>query len=142
MTVFKERVRELRPAYLPPDPASRTTYEAGELAQFDFWFPPIELPVGHGQIRTAKRLPVMTTVTGYSRWAGGMLIPSRDAEDLYAGWWRLLSRAAARGAEDVGVGRRGSGRPVAGSATRTDRTLSGVPWRAGGEGDHLQTGRS
>jgi len=27
MTVFKERVRELRPAYLPPDPAGRTTYE-------------------------------------------------------------------------------------------------------------------
>ena len=25
MTVFKERVRELRPAYLPPDPAGRTT---------------------------------------------------------------------------------------------------------------------
>ena len=24
MTVFKERVRELRPAYLPPDPSSRT----------------------------------------------------------------------------------------------------------------------
>lgn len=91
MTVFKERVRELRPAYLPPDPASRTTYEAGELAQFDFWFPPIEIPVGFGQIRSAKRLPVMTTVSGYSRWAGGLLIPSRDAQDLYAGWWRLLS---------------------------------------------------
>jgi len=91
MTVFKERVRELRPAYLPPDPASRTTYEAGELAQFDFWFPDIEIPVGYGQTRTAKRLPVMTTVTGYSRWSGGLLIPSRDARDLYAGWWRLLS---------------------------------------------------
>ena len=46
MTVFKQRVAELRPAYLPPDPASRTTYGAGELAQFDFWFPDIELPVG------------------------------------------------------------------------------------------------
>ena len=89
--MFKERVRELRPAYLPLDPASRTTYEAGELAQFDFWFPPIELPVGFGQTRTARRLPVMTTVTGYSRWSGGVLIPSREAEDLYAGWWRLLS---------------------------------------------------
>jgi transposase len=91
MTVFKQRVAELRPAYLPPDPASRTTYEAGELAQFDFWFPEIELPVGYGQTRTAKRLPVMTTVTGYSRWSGGILIPSREAEDLYAGWWQLLS---------------------------------------------------
>ena len=91
MTVFKERVAELRPAYLPPDPASRTRYEAGELAQFDFWFPPVEIPVGCGQTRTAKRLPVMTTVSGYSRWAGAVLIPSREAEDLYAGWWQLLS---------------------------------------------------
>ena len=29
LTVFKDRVRELRPVYLPPDPASRTTYVAG-----------------------------------------------------------------------------------------------------------------
>ena len=88
---LRTRVSELRPAYLPPDPASRTTYEPGELAQFDFWFPDIELPVGFGQMRAAKRLPVMTTVTGYSRWSGGLLIPSREAEDLYAGWWQLLS---------------------------------------------------
>jgi transposase len=33
LTVLKDRVRELRPAYLPPDPASRTAYEPGELAQ-------------------------------------------------------------------------------------------------------------
>jgi transposase len=88
---LRTRVSELRPVYLPPDPASRTVYEAGELAQFDFWFPAIELPVGFGQTRTAKRLPVMTCVSGYSRWAGALLIPSREAEDLYAGWWRLLS---------------------------------------------------
>jgi hypothetical protein len=61
------------------------------LAQFDFWFPDIELPVSHGQSRTVKRLPVLTMVSGYSRWAGALLIPSREAEDLYAGWWRLLS---------------------------------------------------
>ena len=40
MTVFNERVRELRPAYLPPDPAGRTTYDAGDVAQYDLWFPP------------------------------------------------------------------------------------------------------
>jgi len=89
--ILRTRVSELRPAYLPPDPASRTTYEPGELAQFDFWFPPIEVPVGYGQTRTAKQLPVITTVSGHSRWAGALLIPSRDAEDLYAGWWQLLS---------------------------------------------------
>jgi transposase len=42
-------VAELRPAYLPPDPAGRTSYEAGEIAQCDLWFPPIQLSVGFGQ---------------------------------------------------------------------------------------------
>lgn len=90
MTVFKERVRELRPAYLPPDPASRTTYVAGEIAQCDFWFPPIELPVGFGQTRTPTQLPVLTMVTGYSRWLSALLVPTRRAEDLFCGWWRLI----------------------------------------------------
>jgi transposase len=89
--VLRDRVAELRPVYLPPDPASRTAYVAGEIAQFDLWFPPITLPVGHGQNRTAKQLPVLTMVCGYSRWAAGMLIPSRAAEDLFAGWWQLLA---------------------------------------------------
>ncbi len=48
LTVLKDRVRELRPAYLPPDPASRTSYVAGELAQCDFWFPPVTVPAGCG----------------------------------------------------------------------------------------------
>ena len=49
LTVLKDRVRELRPAYLPPDPASRTAYEPGELAQCDFWFPPVSVPAGSGR---------------------------------------------------------------------------------------------
>ena len=85
------RVAELRPAFLPPDPASRTSYVAGEVAQCDFWFPDIELPVGFGQIRTAKLLPVLTMVTGYARWDSAVLVPSRRAEDLYAGWWQLIN---------------------------------------------------
>ena len=63
MTVLSGRVRELRPIFLPPDPASRTGYVAGEIAQHDFWFPDIEVPVGFGQTRTAKQLPVLTMVT-------------------------------------------------------------------------------
>jgi transposase len=89
------RVRELRPLYLPPDPASRTTYVAGEIAQCDFWFPDIEVPVGFGQVRTATALPVLTMVCGYSRWASAVLIPTRTAEDLYAGWWQHLSTLGA-----------------------------------------------
>lgn len=93
--VLSARVAELRPVYLPPDPASRTTYVAGEIAQCDFWFPPIELPVGFGQTRTAKQLPVLTMVCAYSRWLLAMLLPSRCAEDLFAGWWRLIEALGA-----------------------------------------------
>ena len=95
MTVLKERVAELRPVYLPPDPASRTAYVAGEIAQFDLWFPPITLPVGSGQARSPKQLPVLTMVCGYSRWAAAVLIPSRTAEDLLAGWWQLIASLGA-----------------------------------------------
>src|SRR5690606_9914719 len=88
--ILRDRVTELRPAYLPPDPASRTAYQAGELAQCDFWFPEIELPVGFGQFRTPKQLPVLVMVSGYSRWLSARLLPTRTAEDLFAGWWSLF----------------------------------------------------
>lgn len=95
MTVLTARVRDLRPVYLPPDPASRTAYLAGEIAQNDFWFPDIRLPVGFGQTRTAKQLPVLTMVAAYSRTLFARLIPSRRAEDLYVGWWSHLARLGA-----------------------------------------------
>jgi transposase len=98
LTVLKDRVRELRPAYLPPDPASRTAYAAGEVAQCDLWFPDISLPVGFGQTRTATQLPVLVMVSGYARWLAARLLPSRGAEDLFAGWWQLWpSWAGCRG---------------------------------------------
>jgi transposase len=94
-TVFADRVRELRPVYLPPDPAGRTTYLPGEIGQCDLWFPDITLPVGYGQVRTAAQLPVLTMVCGYSRWLSAVLIPSRRAEDLFAGWWQHLEQLGA-----------------------------------------------
>jgi transposase len=95
LTVLKDRVRELRPAYLPPDPASRTAYQPGEIAQCDLWFPPVEVPVGFGQTRSATKLPVLVMVTGYARWLCARLLPSRCAEDLFAGWWQLLAQLGA-----------------------------------------------
>ena len=95
LTVFKERVAELRPVYLPPDPASRTEYVAGEIAQCDLWFPPVSLPVGCGQVRRPTQLPVLTMVTGYSRWLSAVLIPTRSAPDLFAGWWQLIAALGA-----------------------------------------------
>jgi hypothetical protein len=47
----------------------------------DFWFPPVQVPAGFGQVRTAKQLPVLTMVTGYARWASAVLVPTRRAED-------------------------------------------------------------
>jgi transposase len=93
--VLSSRVAELRPVYLPPDPASRTAYAAGEIAQCDLWFPPIELPVGWGQIRKPAMLPVLTMICAYSRWLMALLIPSRRAEDLLAGWWQLIEQLGA-----------------------------------------------
>ena len=101
LTVLKERVAELRPVYLPPDPASRTSYVAGEVAQCDLWFPPVELPVGFGQVRRPALLPVLTMITGYSRWFSALLLPTRSAPDLFAGWWQLIEGLAAVGALPV-----------------------------------------
>ena len=89
---LRARVADLRPAYLPPDPASRTTYRPGEIGQCDFWFPEIQLPVGFGQTRTPAQLPVLVMASGYSRWLTARLLPTRRAEDLFAGWWTLLEQ--------------------------------------------------
>lgn len=60
--MFKLKAAQLRPMYLPPDPASRTTYLPGDVAHFDFWFPPITLDAGHGAIpHRAGRLRRLTS---------------------------------------------------------------------------------
>src|SRR5256884_2720829 len=89
--VLSARVAELRPVYLPPDPASRTAYAAGEIAQCDLWFPPVMVPAGCGQVRRPAQLPVLTMVCAYSRWLTAVLIPTRTAADLFAGWWQLIA---------------------------------------------------
>jgi transposase len=92
ITILKDRVRVLRPFYLPPDPASRTSYEPGHRMQCDLWFPPVDIPLGHGQV---GRLPVLVTVAGYSRVGDGLMIPSRQSPDLIAGHWELFERIGA-----------------------------------------------
>lgn len=88
LTVLKDRVRELRPYYLPPDPASRTEYDPGHRVQCDLWFPPASIPLGAGQEGSP---PVLVMTSGYSRMRWAVMIPSRTAPDLIAGHWQLLS---------------------------------------------------
>lgn len=88
LTVLKDRVRELRPLFVPPDPASRSEYLPGELVQCDLWFPPVDIPLGAGQV---GRPPVLVMVSGYSRIMTARMLPSRQGPDLLAGHWALLS---------------------------------------------------
>jgi O-antigen/teichoic acid export membrane protein len=74
---------------------SQSKYQPGEVAQCGLWFPPIEIPVGFGQIRSASQLPVLTMIAGYSRWLTATLIPSRHANDILAGSWELLTTLGA-----------------------------------------------
>jgi transposase len=82
LTVLKERVRELRPLFLPPDPSGRTEYLPGEIAQWDLWFPPADVPLEAGQV---ARPPVIVGLCGYSRMMVGQMIPSREAHDILSG---------------------------------------------------------
>jgi hypothetical protein len=87
MTVLRDRVAELRPAYRLPEAFGRTEYRPGELAQWDLWFPDYDIPVGHGQ---TARLPVLVGVPGYSRWILARMIGSKEAPDVLGGHLSLL----------------------------------------------------
>lgn len=92
MTVFKVRVRELRPLFLPPDPAQRTVYRPGELAQFDLWQPDAEIPLGHGQ---SDKLWVVVGTAAFSRYMGAWMVPTRAAHDVLGGHLRVLHQFGA-----------------------------------------------
>jgi transposase len=92
ITVLKDRVRELRPYYLPPDPASRTQYDPGDRVQCDLWFPPADVPLGAAQVGSP---PVLVMVAGYSRMLFATMLPTRQAPDLLAGHWVLLQQMGA-----------------------------------------------
>jgi transposase len=81
-TVLQERVAELRPLFVPPDPCQRTEYRPGELAQWDLWFPPAKIALGFGQVASP---PVIVGVSGYSRMIVARMIASREAHDILLG---------------------------------------------------------
>lgn len=131
MTVLKDRVRELRPLFTPlftpPDPASRTDYQPGELVQCDLWFPPVDIPLGFEQV---GRPPVLVMVSGYSR----VITVTKIGNVL-----DLVRDVQARG---EGRGERNSGRspeeqqgrlPIGGPAVGRRWASAGVPRHAQGD---------
>lgn len=92
-TVVDDYLREVRPLFAPPPRTfQRTVYRPGEICQFDVWQPRAEVPVGHGQTRQGW---VVVACLGYSRAGAGVLVFSKETEDLLAGIAGCLERLGA-----------------------------------------------
>lgn len=116
ITWFRAGVKRLRPEFRPIDPADRLTWDPGDAAQCDLWFPPRKIPLEDG---TAKLLPVLVITAAHSRFIVGQMIPTRTTEDLLQATWELiqqLGRVPRRLIWDneTGIGR--AHRPAAGVA--------------------------
>jgi transposase len=88
MSWFRERVAVIRPEYAPADPADRLEHQPGRVVQCDLWFPPAKIPLGFDQVGCP---PVLVMVAAFSRFITAVMLPSRQAMDLVAGMWLLLS---------------------------------------------------
>ena len=92
-TVVDDYLREVRPLFARPARTfQRTIYRPGEVCQFDVWQPREAIPVGHGQTRQGW---VVVACLGYSRAGAGVLVFSKETEDLLAGIAGCLQRLGA-----------------------------------------------
>ena len=89
--VLLELVSTLRSEYLYSDLTVDTIFEPGEIARCDLWLAPIEVSSGSSGAPSIKNFPVLTIISGYSRWVSATLLPSKHPEDLFCGLWQLLS---------------------------------------------------
>lgn len=85
---LKKLLARIRPEYKGIDPVDRVVYQPGQLTQCDLWFPEPRIPVGSGQERM---LPVLVMTLAFSRYLSAVMIPSRQAGDILAGMWQLIS---------------------------------------------------
>jgi transposase len=84
---LRKRLALVRPEYVGIDPVDRVTYEPGQVAQCDLWFPETKVQVGAGQQRV---LPVLVMTLGFSRFMTALMIPSRQGGDILSGMWSLI----------------------------------------------------
>lgn len=87
LTVLRERVAQLRPLYVPLEAFGRSEYRPGELAQWDLWEPPVDIPVGFGQ---TAQLRVIVGVPCFSRLLLARMIGSKETPDVLGGHLELL----------------------------------------------------
>ncbi|GII97617.1 transposase [Sinosporangium siamense] len=88
MSPLKKRLTLIRPEYTGIDPVDRVTYEPGQIAQCDLWFPDTPVPVAVGQRRV---LPVLVMTLGFSRFMTARMIPTRQGGDILSGMWWSIS---------------------------------------------------
>jgi transposase len=92
-TVVDDYLREVRPLFARPARTfARAVWRPGEVCQFDVWQPREPVPVGHGQTRPGW---VVVACLGFSRAGAGMLVFSKQTEDLLAGIAGCLQRLGA-----------------------------------------------
>lgn len=84
---FRENVGRLRPRHRRPDPADRLSWDPGDAAQCDLWFPPGRVPEEDG---STGLLPVLVMTAAHSRFTTGRMLPTRKTEDLLLGSWELI----------------------------------------------------
>jgi transposase len=92
-TVVDDSLREVRPLFAPPPRTfQRIVDRPGEICRFDVWEPREEIPVDHGQTRRAW---VVIGCLGYSRAGAGVLVFSKETEELLAGVAGCIERLGA-----------------------------------------------
>ena len=87
MPPLRKWLHRVRPEYVGIDPVDRVTYEPGQVAQCDLWFPATRVTVAPGQERI---LPVLVMTLGFSRFMTATMIPSRQGGDILSGMWALI----------------------------------------------------
>jgi len=128
MTVLRDRIGELRPLFVPVDPAQRTWCRPGELAQWDLWQPDVAIPVEFGR---SVKLWTVAGVSGFSRLIGARMVPSRAGHDLLGGMLVIIAgfaavpRKAVWGQEGC-IGRIRHGKTVCTSEYRSFRGTLGM----------------
>ena len=84
-SLFRDKVRAIRPEYLPADPVDRLVHEPGQAMQCDLWFPHEPLPLGHGQ---EGKPPVLVMTSAFS----GYIHRTRNTSPLSSPAWTPNAR--------------------------------------------------